>query len=239
MHLHKLLAGLFIVIVPMLLITSTVRWAFNSASIYEVGFVRHNVSSTTGLSDSQLSKAGKEIREYFSSNDDRLHIPIYSGSTEMELFTPIETQHMLDVKRIVQKLNRIQEGLLLFVLLFITAGFLLRGPEFAGLIRRLVRYGSISTISLMVLAGISVTVAFDPLFTLFHKISFANDYWLLDPRTSFLVRMFPLDFWFETTMFIGFLCVIEAALMVFTMIFLGWWKRRKQVLADRRVTRYI
>ena len=239
MHLRELLAGLFIAVLPLLLITSTVRWAFNSASLYEFGFVRHNVSSTTGLSDSQLSKAGKEIREYFSSTHDNLHIPIYFGSTEIELFTPIETQHMLDVKRIVQKLHRIQEGLLLFVLLFITSGFLVRGPEFATSIRRMIRRGSIGTILLMVLAGTAAAVAFGPLFTLFHEISFANDYWLLDPKTSFLVRMFPLDFWFETTIFIAILCVVEATLIIFVTIFLAWWKRRKRVLADRRVTRYI
>jgi integral membrane protein (TIGR01906 family) len=186
-----------------------------------------------------LLKAGKEVRAYFSSTNDRLYIPIYVGSAEVELFTPVETRHMLDVKEIVQKLYRIQEGLLLFVLLFITCGFLMKGPEFATIIRRLIRYGSIGTILLMVLAGTSVTVAFGPLFTLFHKISFANDYWILDPKTSFLVRMFPLDFWFETTIFIAFLCVAEAILMIFITIFLEWWKRRKQMLADRRVTQYI
>jgi uncharacterized membrane protein len=34
-------------------------------------------------------------------------------------------------------------------------------------------------------------------------LSFANDFWLLDPRTDYLVMMFPEGFWFDSVMVIA------------------------------------
>ena len=45
------------------------------------------------------------------------------------------------------------------------------------------------------------------------ELSFNNDFWRLNPDTSYLVRMFPLDFWFEVTLAVGVLTVIQGFLV--------------------------
>ena len=37
-------------------------------------------------------------------------------------------------------------------------------------------------------------VDFDSLFVLFHRLSFSNSLWLLNPRTDLLIRLMPTDF---------------------------------------------
>lgn len=238
-YVRTALAGLFIAAIPLFLVTSNVRWAFNTADIYELGFDRHNVTATTGLSDDQLSRAALEIRDYFNSDEEELHILVDFGSGPQELFNDTETRHILDVKELVSNTYRVQEGVFLFLFLFISLGFLLKGSEFAGVIRRLLTYGSAATVVLVLAVGLVSLVAFDPLFTLFHEVSFANDFWQLDPRTSFLVRMFPFDFWLETTIILAVASVTEAGTIVGLMSMVRRWHQWRRRVAQSRVPRYV
>ena len=52
------------------------------------------------------------------------------------------------------------------------------------------------------------------MFTQFHFLSFTNDLWMLDPRNDYLIIMFPQQFFFEATVFIGALTTINFALLV-------------------------
>ena len=54
---------------------------------------------------------------------------------------------------------------------------------------------------------------FDRAFEEFHVISFDNDLWKLNPRTDHLIQMFPEDFWFDASMFVGLLTLVEAGLL--------------------------
>ena len=238
-YVRTALASLFIVALPLVLVTSNVRWAFNTTGIYELGFTRHGVAETTGLSDDQLSRAATQIREYFNSDEDELHVLVDFGSGPQELFNDTETRHMRDVKELVSNTYRVQEGAFLYLFLFISLGFLLRGSEFAGILRRLLTYGSTTTVVLVLAVGLVSLVAFGPLFTLFHEVSFANDFWQLDPRTSILVRMFPFDFWLETTIILAVASVVEAGAIVGLMTAVRWWQQWRRRIAQSRVPRYV
>ncbi len=238
-YVRTALAGLFVVAIPLFLVTSNVRWAFSSISLYELGFDRNNVTATTGLSDDHLSSAAMQIRDYFDSDEDVLHVLVDFGSGPQELFNATETRHMGDVKELVSNTYRVQEGTFLFLLLFLSLGFLLRSSEFVGILRRLLTYGSATTVALVLAVGLVSLVAFGPLFELFHEVSFANDFWLLDPRTSILVRMFPFDFWLETTIILALASVVEAGAIVGLMTSIRWWQQWRQRIALSRVPRYV
>jgi integral membrane protein (TIGR01906 family) len=51
--------------------------------------------------------------------------------------------------------------------------------------------------------GLVAVAGFDTLFLTFHRLSFSNDFWLLDPRTDYLVMMFPQGFWFDATVLVA------------------------------------
>ena len=58
----------------------------------------------------------------------------------------------------------------------------------------------LGTAALLATAAVGVLIGFDDLFRQFHLLSFANDFWLLDPRTDHLIQMFPQGFWFDVTL---------------------------------------
>ena len=83
--LGHLLSLMFVLALPLFLVTSNVRVAFNTQLLYEVGFDRHDVESRTGLSSHQLTVAAEQIREYFNSEDDLIKLRIPFGGTPRSL----------------------------------------------------------------------------------------------------------------------------------------------------------
>jgi integral membrane protein (TIGR01906 family) len=75
----------------------------------------------------------------------------------------------------------------------------------------------------IVVTGVVAAVAFDALFEIFHELFFPAGSFTFDPRTDRLVQLFPFDFWSETTIVLGALIVILAAL-----ISIGAGRRAKQ-----------
>ena len=80
------------------------------------------------------------------------------------------------------------------------AGFALQRRAHVPTLARRTLWGGVLTVGLLVAFGLAATVGFDALFLLFHRVSFANDFWQLDPRTDYLVLLFPQNFWFDATM---------------------------------------
>jgi integral membrane protein (TIGR01906 family) len=64
-------------------------------------------------------------------------------------------------------------------------------------------YGGGLTLGLLVVFGIAAMSDFESLFIKFHQLSFANDFWQLDPRTDYLVRIFPDAFWLDATVWVA------------------------------------
>ncbi len=235
----KLLALFLVVALPVFLITSNVRWALNSVSLYEFGFTRYDVAQTTGLSQEQLSDAAAQIRDYFNSEDEELDLRVKSDQGTLELFNEREIQHMRDVKDLVKKTYRVQEGIFLYMFLFVAFGFFLQGSDFAGRLRKLLVRGSATTVGVVGTIGLVSLVAFGPLFRLFHELSFSNDFWMLDPARDRLVQMFPFGFWLETTLLIGAASIVESGAIVGLLLALSWWQARRRRVAQSKAPQYV
>ncbi len=61
--------------------------------------------------------------------------------------------------------------------------------------------------------GLGTLLNFDRLFLQFHLLSFANDFWLLDPTKDYLIMLFPEGFWFDA-IFFGALAILGLALIL-------------------------
>ena len=110
---------------------------------------------------------------------------------------------MKDVKRLVRGVYVLAVASAVYLAIMIIIGFGLHRIWFVpDLAKRLTWGGSLTLILLMVF-GIAAWVGFDSVFLKFHELSFTNDFWQLDPRTDYLVRIFPQDFWFDATMWVA------------------------------------
>ena len=65
----------------------------------------------------------------------------------------------------------------------------------------------------IVVVGVIASIAFDALFEIFHELFFPAGSFTFDPRTDHLVQLFPFDFWSETTIVLGVVIVVIAAVV--------------------------
>jgi integral membrane protein (TIGR01906 family) len=120
---------------------------------------------------------------------------------------------MVDVKALMQSVFSITRWLGFALLVLVLASAFTIGRNTAPLLLRSLRWSAIGTGVFLVVFGLTAAIDFGWLFTQFHFLSFANDLWLLDPSSDFLIIMFPQRFFFEATLFIGLLTVIDFALL--------------------------
>ena len=208
-------ATLFVALVPLLLISSSVRFVINLPALYSYGFDRYGIAEYTRIERADLIAAGAQIREYFNNDEEDLIIRTFVGGVLVEsLYNEREIHHMRDVKALVRGVYLVQMLALLYIAAYIAVGFWLWRSDFWETLGRDVSRGGKLTLALVVTVGLLALVGFNRLFLLFHLISFSNDFWMLDPRRDYLIAMFPQSFFFDATMLIAFCTIATAAVLV-------------------------
>lgn len=220
-------AALFIIAVPLLLIAGSVAWAVNDGGLYRRGFVRYDIALSSGLTAADLARVGAELRRYFNSRQEPLQVSAAVFGVERDLFNAREVAHMRDVKRLVWGTYAVAAAAGLYLLIAGAAGFIGQGKAFLPGLARLLLAGGLTTLGLLAAIGGFALVGFDTLFLLFHRISFANDLWQLNPRTDYLLLMFPLGFWFDATMRVALTAAAGAAALAAAGGGYWFWQRRR------------
>ncbi|NQW22591.1 MAG: TIGR01906 family membrane protein [SAR202 cluster bacterium] len=205
--------ALFIIAVPLFLITGSVAWAFNSPGLYNNGFEKYSISRISGITDSDLRQVSAELRSYFNSGDEPLSVRTSIFGVEQDLFNDREVGHMKDVKRLVWGIYILALASAVYLTIVVAAGFAMQRGRFVGPLAKQVAWGGGLTLLLLVIFGVAALAGFDSLFLKFHQLSFANDLWQLDPRTDYLVRIFPQNFWFDATVWVAARAIVGALIL--------------------------
>ena len=219
--------ALFVAAVPVFLIASNVRWVINAPLLYSYGFDRYDIPARTGIERGELLSAAEQIRSYFNNSEEFLVVSVrVNGVRVRNLYNDREVLHMRDVKGLVRGMYRIQEVTGIYLGAFILIGLLAWRRQFTSRLLRYAAYGGALTLALVVVVGLASLVGFDRLFLAFHLVSFSNDLWQLDPRTDYLLMMFPAGFFFDATMWIAGATVAQALLLTVPQAVLAWRGRR-------------
>jgi len=205
---------IFIIAVPLFLITVSVTWAFNSPGLYNDGFEKYSISRTSGIADADLRQVGADIRGYINSSDEPMDIQTRIFGVEQDLFNSKEISHMKDVKKLVRGVYVLAIASAVYLLAMTLVGFARQRGQFTQFLATRLAMGGGLTLSLLILFGTVAAFGFDSLFVKFHELSFANDFWQLDPRTDYLVRIFPDNFWFDATLWVAVRAIIGALLIL-------------------------
>lgn len=226
-RLRWLPAALFVAAVPVFLVTGSITWAFNHIGLYESGFERYRIAYISGIAPADLRQVALEIRAYFNSGDEPLAVRTRVFGAERALFNEKEVIHMADVKRLLWGVYGAFAASAACLAALTAAGFARAGRRWLPSLARRTLGGGALTAGLLLLFGLLSTVAFDTLFLLFHQISFANDFWQLDPRTDYLVLLFPQGFWFDATLWFALRALAGAILLTASGGAYLAWRRRK------------
>lgn len=203
----------FILALPVAIVTTNIRLLANSPVVYDYAFDRYNAEDATGLSRTDLNSTAKALRQYFNNDETTFYQSVTEGGLAGPVFNARETLHMQDVKQLFVWVNRLQEFSVVFVLAYVVAFFLWARDSH---VRQLATQSLIAlAIGALVVGAVGIVAAFgfDAAFTRFHELFFANDLWQLDPDRDHLIQMFPQAFWRDATIALGAMCAIEAALI--------------------------
>ena len=198
----------YLIWVPLILTISFEIITF-SDWIYEFNWDRNNISYRSNLTNNELDQVSDQIKDYFKNDDEKITINIERNKS-INLFNQREIDHMVDVKNLI-KFTLLFERISLVIIFFtlIISSYINGLKEIQrALIQTIYKSFIIwSGIILLIISG--MVINFNYTFTLFHKIFFRNDLWILDPRNDYLLILFPERFFLE-------ICII--ILLLFTLI---------------------
>lgn len=191
----------FMLCLPVLFFSASIAICFNSLWLYKYGFNKYDISQTTGIESAELDKAARELIGYFNSGEEYIKLTIVKDGKPLVLFNQREVAHLKDVKGLVWLDYRILLLTLFYALGYVVFYFLWRKGKYRQRLVWRVIGGSGTTLLLILVLGIASALNFDQLFWQFHLLSFANDFWQLDPAHDYLIMLFPGGFWFDVALF--------------------------------------
>ena len=207
--------GVFVVCLPLLLLTVTIAGLVNCSWFYTHGFEKYDVRQSLAengvhLTDAQMTQVAKGFIHYFNSGDEYISIAV-----KPDLFNTDEKIHFKDVKGLFRLDYYVFLGTFLYCLAFsLAAVFRKRGINRRKLAADTIKGGGI-TLGLMALMGIGTLVDFNSLFYQFHLLAFTNNTWSAEGN---MLLLFPGGFWYDAAVY----CVVIIALLAVILVGLSW-----------------
>lgn len=205
---------IFIILIPILLLSGTIAWAFNSLWIYENGFVKYDVGQALGISSAELNISASKLIAYFNNpHQEYLDINVtYNNGVTAPLYDEADSLHMKAVKDLIW----VDYGLLLFAaiysLVYILANAIWSKRNGRRDIALGAAWGGGLTVAVICFLGIFVVTSFNSFFITFHEMFFPEGNWQFPPGDH-MITLFPDGFWSNTTTLVGIVTLVLAILV--------------------------
>jgi integral membrane protein (TIGR01906 family) len=209
--------------IPLLLLSGSIAWAFNSWSLYEYGFQKYKISQVTGIPPDQLGKAAEDLIHYFNSSGEFADIQLVKDGKQFALFTPEEQIHFRDVKQLVRLDYTFLGSTSVYALIFVLFSLLWKRRHYWRYLAVGLVAGSALTLAIMLVIGIGMMVDFEGLFLAFHMIAFTNQFW---SAPGYMLMLFPEGFWSDVAGILAVLTVFSAVVLgAVGALYLKYWGR--------------
>jgi len=205
----------FILCLPVLLVSASIGWAANSLWLYRAGFEKYEVRKELAkagleLTDTELEAIARGLISYFNSGEEYLKLTVMPDGQPVELFTQQEVVHFRDVKRLFRLDYYLFLGTLVYSLAYAGVSLLGQGGKQRRQLAWAMVSGSSLTLILMLALGLGTLFNFDQLFLQFHRLSFPNQFW---SAPGYMLLLFPQGFWFDATILCAGLATTLAVLL--------------------------
>lgn len=167
-------------------------------SFYQKEYTSQQTSQSLGMSEESLMNATNTLLDYLQDKRDDLIVVEEVHGTNREIFNERETLHMVDVKNLYQNALFVRNGSFIVGLGLLAVGILV----FKNKEKLYARYqeGVLILVGIISALAIWAIIDFEAFWIQFHEIFFDNDLYLLDPRTSIMINMFPESFFYHLVM---------------------------------------
>jgi integral membrane protein (TIGR01906 family) len=208
---RSLVSVAFVLLLPLLIIGTSLRGLVTDRDFMLRGFRDNQVARSTGLDDAQLERIADAFVAYFQGPPGQIQMQVTAFGQPRQLFNDKEVTHMEDVQALIQWFLRMQlvaAGVV--ALRVILAVALDRGGLSLG---RELLWSTAVMVGLVLLVGVLSLLDFEALWTRFHQVAFRNDLWQLDPRRDYLIMLFPEPFWFAATLRMATTVALQTAVI--------------------------
>jgi integral membrane protein (TIGR01906 family) len=201
----------FVLLLPLLIIGTSLRGLVTDRDFMLRGFEDNNVATTTGLDDAQLGRIADAFVAYFQAPRGQIQMQVTAFGQPRPLFNDREVAHMEDVQALIQFFLRMQ--LIAAAVVVVRLAFAIIVDRSAVPLGRDMLWSTGLMVALVILVGVLSLLDFDALWTRFHQIAFRNDLWQLDPNSDYLIMLFPEPFWFAATIRMATSVALQTALV--------------------------
>jgi integral membrane protein (TIGR01906 family) len=209
--LRWLISVAFVLLLPLLLISTSLRALVTDRDLILRGFQDNRVALTTGLDEPQLERIADAFVAYFQGPPGQIQMQVTVNGQPRPLFNQREVDHMQDVQALIQWFLRMQVVAAIVAVARVALAMVVDrepGPLGAEML-----WSMALMIGIVVLVGVLSLIDFDALWTRFHQIAFRNDLWQLDPSRDYLIMLFPEPFWFTATIRMATTIAIETLIV--------------------------
>lgn len=202
LYLPIILQTLLAFSLSLLIIILIVRLTLNFKAIYYLDIVHLDIPKLSNLTLNEIKSNYDYVIEYMNNSSIvQFNLPTLPYSLEGKI-------HFEEVKIIFNFLDNLAYVLAFTILILFIPNYKSKNYKF-------LKLASIYLLILPILCLIPFLVNFDKSFTLFHKMLFNNDYWLLDPKKDPIINMMPQSFFFHCAIFIIVLLIISSSVFYF------------------------
>lgn len=218
-RLTKTVQLLIILFIPVLIILTAARFlATDRYLVFEYGKASFPHDSF-GFTDRQRFILASTNIHYV-----RAHLPGDELSKQtlkgMPVYNPREVSHMADVQAVFQSILRVWWAAFSMILL---SGFVLWRNGKRTVFASAIQSGGLLTSGIILIIALLAVFAWPFWFSTFHLFFFKPGSWLFSYSDT-LIRLFPVEFWFDATLTISAVSLLGGLLL--TLI--GWRWRKAQ-----------
>lgn len=192
-------------LVVALLLGSIIAVAFTPA-IYFYEYKQLGQAQVIGCDEGTLQTITTGLIDYMKGDRGNLDIPAVINGESRYTFNDREKAHMADVKYLFDMARYVAAVCLIAGAMLLTFALSAAAPGFrAQDVSGYLLWGILSVVVLLGALAAYFAIDFNRAWTHFHQVFFANDLWLLDPKTDVLIMMMPLPFFMHILTYIAVL----------------------------------
>ena len=220
---RSILSLAFVLLVPLLVISTSLRGIVTDRDFMLRGFRDNQVGLTTGLDDPQLERIADAFVAYFQGPPGQIQMQVTVNGQQRLLFNDREVTHMEDVQALIQWFLRMQIVAAAVVVARVAVALVVDRSTVP--IGRELLWSAGLMVALVVLVAVLSLIDFTELWTRFHQVAFRNDLWQLDPSRDYLIMLFPEPFWYASTIRMATSVGLQTALVIASGLILAFGPR--------------